>query len=168
MQDSESYLKVVECQTPEELIEWLQSPQKIRFKKGSFIFRGQTDSQWGLKPSVFRQNTITSYKNNANGPASNLSDQVKREIDLIKAFAQESNRVGLEIPSHLETLLEIDSPLFETFPNPDIIEFMSIAQHYGVPTRLLDFTFDPLVACYFAATDQMDFQKNNSPNPDYS
>jgi hypothetical protein len=163
MQNTEPYIQIVECNTPEELIEWLQSPKKIKFKKGGFIFRGQTDSEWGLKPSVFRQNTITSYKNNSIGPASNLSDQVDREIDLIKAFAQESNRVGLEIPSHLETLLKTDSPLFETYPNPDIIEFMSIAQHYGVPTRLLDFTFDPMVACYFAAADQIDFPNNNRP-----
>ena len=33
------------------------------------------------------------------------------------------------------------------------IEFMSCAQHYGLPTRLIDYTYNPFIALYFALYD---------------
>lgn len=56
------------------------------------------------------------------------------ETLLIQAFKSRAHQFGLPVPT-----------------KGDHLEWLALMQHYGVPTRLLDWTRSPYVAAYFAA-----------------
>ena len=47
------------------------------------------------------------------------------------------------------------------------IEFISCAQHFGLPTRLLDFTHNPFIALYFALYDKKETKYNFEEDKQY-
>ena len=107
-----------------EFIEW-------HYKlKGNFLFRGQSDVKYILIPKISRKE--------------------KNKIIIKEKFVERENR--------LDQYLSVRLPAYDyDFHNLEVNhkkwkEYF-IAQHYGAPTRLLDFTRNPLVALFFSVIE---------------
>jgi hypothetical protein len=72
-------------------------------------------------------------------------------LDRLGGSERPHTKVGLE--AHvLRNFIRYSRPYLALPPTNDW-EFLVTAQHHGVPTRLLDWTYSPLVAAFFATRD---------------
>jgi hypothetical protein len=123
-------------------------------------FRGQGNAEWPLLPSAFRPGTKLSFADESvTAPCADLREQDRLEYKLIQHFLYLADRVGLSIPGDAQHFRLPNPGAWADWPPEHVLETLAIAQHHGVPTRLMDITHDPLIAAYFAADDARDPSK---------
>jgi hypothetical protein len=98
------------------------------FQKSRFLFRGQVDPDWQL---------TSSYDRWFDSQALQEDRRIEMAGKLLDSFRREARTAGQD-------------SFLDGMPDEHI---MAIAQHYGLPTRLLDWSESPYIASFFAFAD---------------
>ncbi|MBI4557416.1 MAG: FRG domain-containing protein [Candidatus Hydrogenedentes bacterium] len=127
--EDQGVARVIEkCSIP--IAKWEEALSEFRNLMSNnveWVFRGQGDSLWHLESSLERATDHHASKRN---------DAARIENELINNFKRGIHQY---IPS-------------TELPDNEL-EWLSVMQHHGAPTRLLDFTFSAYIAAYFAFED---------------
>ena len=106
--------------------------EKFQDSRDVSWYRGAGDASYHLRPTLMRRS-----------PEPSAEELSKIERDIANSFAQRS-------------------PPFVSFDFSSEWRTLFYMQHYGIPTRLLDWTESPFVALYFALTS---VQRDRSGTP---
>jgi len=113
----------------------------------SWLFRGQGDSTWTLVPTAFRKNALAvNTFANVELPFTTARAHAELERDGLLRFAMNAHRAGFLLPGDAPMLHDPRSQPADTidlkcFPPRDYLALAALVQHYGIPTRLLDWTW---------------------------
>ncbi|MBN3265151.1 FRG domain-containing protein [Pectobacterium brasiliense] len=137
-----------------------------------YVYRGHSCDSFKLIPSSFRDEGIKtmidiihatdeSYEEIKNS----IEGSVLLEYLCLREFMVNCDSIGLYIPpgKHNSYLFNKTNDMQGTYRDikekidiwipSDFTEILSIAQHYGMPTRMLDWSYDPFVAVYFSSLE---------------
>lgn len=126
------------------------------------VYRGQADSTWPLIPSLWRN--IEYVTSSEPGCGVTVKQMLDAEFISLRDFIKYCDKIGVNIPNDSREFRKefvkgfglgkyYNNP--NLWPDEEYFGLIALAQHHGVPTRLLDWTSTVSTALYFAVSSSL-------------
>ncbi|WP_036876972.1 FRG domain-containing protein [Xylanibacter oryzae] len=170
-------VKEIKCSSVEDFIKKMSyNGELYKLITDQFIFRGESSDQHKLIPSALRKDNHEHLVDlvKESWPEFTIDNnnseyfQIIAEYISLHQFYADSDYRGLYVPEIKDfrnkiignvDIIEILKQYYSWIPS-EYIDIAGLAQHYGVYTRLLDWSRDINVAIYFALSGLVTFEEN--------
>lgn len=164
----EDYVEEITIEGVEDLFDYITGRKNIPDLREDFIFRGVKSSKYELIPSSLRKDDDGEFVIDKYLKGAFPDIRVLKENIVLFDFLEMADKQGFKIPipqkfreffhKYVKSYRDY---VFEPWPEYDYFEAISLAQHYGIPTCALDWSYDYKVALYFSVIGVLEDKHKN-------